>query len=91
MHFAGSVTGCQRCISSDHDQLMASLLEHAQSRLALWLQRALQHGKTGKSQAALCLLTSGIPQLSSCQVSGKLFVSQGYDSTEESLMVIGLR
>ena len=68
---AGSVTGCQGCVSSDHDQLVASLLEHAQGGLALGLQGALQHGKTGKTEARLRLLASRVSQLGSCQVSGK--------------------
>ncbi len=81
MHFAGSVTGCQRCISGDHDQLVTGLLQHAQCGLALGLQGTLQHRKTGKTQAGLRLLAGHLPQLGGCQFPRQPLVGQGDNPT----------
>lgn len=82
MHFAGGMTGCQGSIPGNHDQLVAGLLQHAQGRLALGLQRALQHGKTGKTEAGLRLIPGHLPQLGSRQVPRQSLVSQGNDPAD---------
>ena len=43
VHLRGRVTGRQRSIARDHDQLVARVAQRAQAGLALWLQRALRN------------------------------------------------
>ena len=43
VHLRSRVTGCERSVARDHDQLVAGVPQRTHAGLALRLQRALQH------------------------------------------------
>ena len=77
---ASSVAGRQGSVSSDHDQLVAGLLQHAQGWLRLLLQGAAQHSKAAKGEPLLDVGPCQAAQVCSGDAAVQLLVCQGNDS-----------
>ncbi|KAI6768022.1 hypothetical protein HG530_006031 [Fusarium avenaceum] len=82
LDLTGDVYSSERVVSSNHDNTVATLIQHLDSFLGIILERAVQNEETSEGQVGLNLLTLEIVDLAGAKLSinSELFVSESQNT-----------